>query len=53
MEQIRQVMKQMITVSEEELNAFLTEATIKSFKRQEIICQPNSIPKEIFFMRFK
>ncbi len=50
MEQIRQVIKQMINVSEEELNDFLHLATIKSFKRQEILGQPNIIPNEIFFI---
>jgi signal-transduction protein with cAMP-binding, CBS, and nucleotidyltransferase domain len=50
MEQIRQVMKQMIDVSEEELNDFLSQAIIKTFKRQEILSRPNSIPNEIFFV---
>ena len=36
MEQIRQVMKQMINVSEDELNDFLSQAVTKTFKRQEI-----------------
>lgn len=50
MEQIRQVMKQMIDVSEDELNEFLSVAITKTFKRQEIISRPASIPNEIFFI---
>lgn len=50
MEQIRQVMKRMISVSEEELNGFLSQTITKTFKRQEIVSQPNAIPNEIFFI---
>ncbi len=50
MEQIKQVMKQMIEVSESELNAFLSQAITKTYKRQEIINRPNAIPNEIFFI---
>ncbi len=50
MEQIRSVMKQMIDVSECELNDFLSQALTKTFKRQEILSQPNTIPTEIFFV---
>lgn len=50
MEEIRQVMKQMINVSEDELNDFLSQAITKTFKRQEIVSRPNAIPNEIFFI---
>jgi CRP-like cAMP-binding protein len=50
MEQIRQVMKQIINVSEDELNDFLSQAITKNFKRQEILSRPNNIPNEIFFI---
>jgi CRP-like cAMP-binding protein len=50
MEQIRQVMKQMINVSEDELIDFLNQAVIRTFKRQETISQPDDIPNEIFFI---
>lgn len=50
MEQIRQVMKQMIKVSEDALNGFLSQAITKTFKRQETISRPNAIPNEIFFI---
>jgi CRP-like cAMP-binding protein len=50
MEQIKKVMKQMIDVSEQELNSFLSLAFCKTFKRQENISLPNVIPNEIFFI---
>ncbi len=50
MEQIRQVMKQMINVSEDELNDFLSQVISKYFKRQEIISRPGIVPNEIFFI---
>jgi CRP-like cAMP-binding protein len=50
MEQIRQVMKQMINVSEDELNDFLSGAVAKTIKRQETIARPNTIPNEIYFI---
>jgi len=50
MEQIRQVMKQMINVAENELNDFLSQAVTKTFKRQEILSRPNAVPDEIFFI---
>jgi len=50
MEQIRQVIKQMIDVSEDELKALLYQTFTKTFKRQETVSRPNSIPSEIFFI---
>jgi signal-transduction protein with cAMP-binding, CBS, and nucleotidyltransferase domain len=50
MEQIRQVIKHMISISEDELNDFLNQTITKTFKRQEIVSRPNSIPNEIFFI---
>jgi CRP-like cAMP-binding protein len=50
MEQIKQVMRQMIDVSEEELTNFLAQANIKTYKRQEIISRPNTVPNDIFFI---
>lgn len=40
----------MINVSEEELNDFLSQTFIKTFKRQETLSRPNAIPNEIFFI---
>jgi len=50
MEQIRQVMKQMIDVSEVELNNFLGQTITKTLKRQEILSRPSYVPDEIFFI---
>jgi len=50
MEQIRQVMKQMINVSDAELHDFLKQAISKTAKRQEIVSRPNAVPNEIFFI---
>lgn len=50
MEQIRQIVQQMISISEDELNDFLDQAIIRTFKKQEIVSRPNAIPNEIFFI---
>ena len=50
MEQIRQVMKQMINVSEEELHEFLSKTITKTFKKQATVSQPNAIPNEVLFI---
>jgi CRP-like cAMP-binding protein len=51
MEQIRKVMKQMISVSEEELNDFLSRTISRTFKRQETVSRPNVVPDEVFFIQ--
>jgi CRP-like cAMP-binding protein len=51
MKQIREVIKQMISISEDELNNFLNQAIAKTFKRQEIVSRVNAIPNEIFFIK--
>jgi signal-transduction protein with cAMP-binding, CBS, and nucleotidyltransferase domain len=50
MEQIKAVMKQMIRVSESELNDFLRQAITKTFKRQEVVSRPGAVPNEILFI---
>jgi hypothetical protein len=50
MEQLKQVMRQMIDVSEDELNDFLSGAITKTFRRQQTIGFPDTIPNEIFFI---
>jgi hypothetical protein len=50
MEQIKQVIKQMIEVSEDELGDFLSLAVTKTFRRQTLLSRPNLIPNEIFFI---
>lgn len=43
-------MKQMINVSEDEIDNFLGQAITKTFKRQETLSRPNAIPNEIYFI---
>lgn len=50
MDQIRHAIGQMITVSEAELNNFLSQTITKTFKRGEIISRPDTIPNEVFFI---
>lgn len=50
MEQIRQVMKQLIRISEDELDDFLSQTITKTFMRQETLSRPDAIPNEIFFI---
>jgi signal-transduction protein with cAMP-binding, CBS, and nucleotidyltransferase domain len=50
MEQIRQIIKQMISISEDELNDFLIQSITKNFRRQETVSRPNAVPNEIFFI---
>lgn len=40
----------MINVSEDELNGFLDKAITKTFKRQQILSRPNTVPDDIFFI---
>jgi CRP-like cAMP-binding protein len=50
MEQIKQVMKRMIQISEDEFSNFITQCFTKTFKRQEILSKPDYTPNEIFFI---
>jgi signal-transduction protein with cAMP-binding, CBS, and nucleotidyltransferase domain len=50
MQAIRQAIKSMIEIREEELDAFLLQCFPKTFKRQEILAYPNNYPNEVFFI---
>jgi CRP-like cAMP-binding protein len=50
MEQIRAAIKQMIHVSDEELDAFLAQSIVRNFKRGDILSRPEIVPHEIFFI---
>lgn len=50
MQQFRHALRQMITLSEEEEDTFLSHCIQRNLKRQEIISQPNTIPNEVFFI---
>lgn len=43
-------MKSMISISEEELNEFLSKAITKTFRRQETVSRVNAVPNEIYFI---
>lgn len=50
MKLIREIIKQMISISEDELNDFLSQSIVKTFKRNETVSHPNAIPNEVFFI---
>ena len=50
MQQIKEAMKQLIHVTDVELENFLHQATIKTYKRHEIISRVNVIPHDIYFI---
>ncbi|MCH6198809.1 Crp/Fnr family transcriptional regulator [Aquiflexum sp. LQ15W] len=50
MENLRQAMRQMIDISEQELEVFLGKTFSKTFKRQELLSAPGTVPNEIFFI---
>jgi signal-transduction protein with cAMP-binding, CBS, and nucleotidyltransferase domain len=50
MQQLRQAIRQMIRVSDEELDYFLNLCLQKQFKRQESLSRPGVVPNEIFFI---
>lgn len=43
-------MKQIISISEDELNDFLGQSITKTFKRNETVSRTNAVPNEIFFI---
>ncbi len=50
MEQLKEVIKQMIIISDDELNNFIGQTSLRTFKRKETVSQMNVIPNEIFFI---
>ena len=50
MEQIKQVISQMIDISESEMNGFLKFCFVKTFKRREALSKPNCYLNELFFI---
>jgi len=51
MEQIRHVMKQMIAISEDELNEFLNLTVSKTYKRNTFLSIPDVVPNDVFFIK--
>ncbi|MCI4668974.1 MAG: cyclic nucleotide-binding domain-containing protein [Bacteroidia bacterium] len=50
MERLKEVIQQMIRISEEELSDFLGFCYEENYPKKSIICGPGSIPDEIFFL---
>jgi CRP-like cAMP-binding protein len=50
MEQIRHAIKNLISISEDELNSLTSKFTSRTFKRNEITSLPNSILNEVYFV---
>ncbi|MBO0932881.1 Crp/Fnr family transcriptional regulator [Fibrella aquatilis] len=50
MEALRQTIRRLIQISNEELSQFLDGAVTKSFKRREALSYPGIVPDEIFFV---
>jgi CRP-like cAMP-binding protein len=50
MKQIKEAIKQLINISESEMENFLRDCKIKNIKKKEILCKPNEIATEIFFI---
>ena len=50
MEQLARVMQQMIDISAEELDAFLSRCISRKFTRYDVVSRPGVIPNEIFFI---
>ena len=50
MQQISQVIRNMIDISNEELESFLAQATVKTVEKKALISRKNYVPNEIYFI---
>lgn len=50
MKQIKEAIKQLITISENEIENFLRDCKMKTYKKKEVLSKPNEIATEIFFI---
>lgn len=50
LQQIREAIQKMITISEEELEIFMSQTYIKTFKKQALLSTIHQIPNEIYFI---
>jgi CRP-like cAMP-binding protein len=50
MEAIKRVLRQMIQISDAEMNLFLNECYEKRFRRKEILSYPFKVPNEVYFI---
>jgi CRP-like cAMP-binding protein len=51
MDEIKNVIRQLIKVSDNEIENFLLQTTCHVFKRNEILSSPGKVPNEIFFLK--
>jgi len=49
-DQISQVMRQMIRVSDGELDQFLARVSERTYRRSDILSRPGQVPHEVFFI---
>ncbi|HVZ26359.1 MAG TPA: Crp/Fnr family transcriptional regulator [Sediminibacterium sp.] len=50
MQQINKVIRQMIEISDEELEEFTALCACKEYKKHAVLSRPGSVPQEIFFI---
>lgn len=50
MENLKQAIKQMISISDKEMNDFLSQCFTKTFKKNELLSWTGIIPNEVFFI---
>ncbi len=50
MQQIQEATKQLITISETEMENFFRDCKIKTFKKKEVLSKANEVATEIFFI---
>lgn len=50
MEALRAAIRQMIVISDSEMEAFLHKCHIKHFKKYDILSKPGFVPSEVFFV---
>jgi CRP-like cAMP-binding protein len=51
MEQLRQTIRHMIAISDDELQGLLDSCFLKTFRRKELLSQPGKVCDEIFFIK--
>ena len=50
MEALRELIRQLIQISDDELSQFLNGTVVRTFKRREALSYPGVVPDEIFFI---
>lgn len=51
MEQLKQVMQSMIEISDKEFDRFSSTCQLKTYLKNDIVCYPQTIPNEIYFVK--